>query len=156
MYAAETPFARRAADYFADAAAVKPLLIGEFASNMCTSGTADGSGLGADCSVEAHYEWAAAAGYAGAWDWSMIGGGGGVDGAAECAAGMRALRVRAAVVAVTNLDDGAVPPPDTCSCSDVPPTDDYGCADQAEWGKCGLDWMVGYCCRSCFACSGCE
>ena len=46
------------------------------------------------------------------------------------------------------------------SCSDVPPNDQFSCAEQASFGKCDQDWMVGFCCKSCFACSpdaiGCE
>ena len=57
----------------------------------------------------------------------------------------------------TQVNMGAAPPTDTCSCSDVAPDAKYTCAQQASWGKCGEAWMKGFCCRSCFACqAGCS
>lgn len=34
-------------------------------------------------------------------------------------------------------------------CTDVAPDNQYTCAEQAGWGKCGESWMYGYCCTSC-------
>ena len=41
-------------------------------------------------------------------------------------------------------------------CIDVPPSEDYSCAQQAAWGKCGADFMVagGFCAATCGRCSG--
>ena len=83
-------------------------------------------------------------------------GGDGVDDFDLCAAGMAAVEGEAVVRAVQL---GAAPWDDTrCSatCSDVPPDDQYTCAEQAGWGKCDEDFMVGYCCLSCHGCEGCE
>jgi len=40
------------------------------------------------------------------------------------------------------------------TCADVPPDSSATCAQQQGWGKCGKDWMKGYCCQTCFGCSG--
>jgi len=45
--------------------------------------------------------------------------------------------------------DGYMP---SQTCSDVPPSDDYSCAQQAAWGKCNASWMVGHCDKSCGRC----
>ena len=38
-------------------------------------------------------------------------------------------------------------------CTDeLPPSVDYTCAEQAEWGNCGESWMDGYCLASCGTC----
>ena len=42
-----------------------------------------------------------------------------------------------------------------CWCSDIPPSSDYTCVQQSQWGKCNETWMKGYCCQSCFACVDC-
>jgi WD40 repeat protein len=41
-------------------------------------------------------------------------------------------------------------------CDDVPPTEGENCIQFRMFGKCGKDWMVGYCCEACFQCAvGC-
>ena len=42
-----------------------------------------------------------------------------------------------------------------CGCSDVPPDDDYTCAEQKDMGRCGRGFMKGHCCKTCFACRAC-
>lgn len=37
-------------------------------------------------------------------------------------------------------------------CTDVAPSAEYTCAQQAGWGKCGEDWMQGFCDASCERC----
>ena len=50
--------------------------------------------------------------------------------------------------------ENPVPPPSTNTCEDVqPPQSPYPCSQQKEWGKCGRDWMVGYCRKSCGTCN---
>ncbi len=40
------------------------------------------------------------------------------------------------------------------ACTDVkPPTSGFTCAQQAGFGKCGTDFMVGYCDLSCRRCA---
>merc|ERR1719221_1615945 len=46
------------------------------------------------------------------------------------------------------------PAPPGGSCSDVAPDNVYTCQEQAEFGKCGKSWMQGWCCETCFGCSG--
>lgn len=86
-YAAAAPWSVPAAAY----GLRKPVLIGEFASSGCTVGPA--------CSVEDHYAYAVGAGYAGAWDWSLIGGDG-EDDEQLADAGMEMVRGEPAVRAV--------------------------------------------------------
>jgi len=38
------------------------------------------------------------------------------------------------------------------SCDDIAPDDQYTCEEQQGFGKCDRDWMVGYCCKTCFYC----
>lgn len=41
-------------------------------------------------------------------------------------------------------------------CLDEAPDASFSCQQQKEWGKCSEDWMVGFCCSTCFGCaSGC-
>ncbi|KAJ3049056.1 hypothetical protein HK097_009907 [Rhizophlyctis rosea] len=40
------------------------------------------------------------------------------------------------------------------SCTDVAPSGDYTCAQQAGWGKCTESWMANYCNASCGRCNG--
>ena len=115
----------------------KPVVIGEFS-------TPDGT------TVESLYQHAVACSYGGVWDWSMIGGDNN-DGLDDAVAGMQSIASDIARVSI-----GVDPPADTCSCSDVPPSSDYTCAEQAGWGQCDQSWMAGFCCRSCSACSGCS
>jgi hypothetical protein len=99
------------------------------------------------------YQWGHSKGYAGAWDWSLLGGDG-TDDEATCIKGMRALKGQADVA----VNMGVAPPPNTCSCSDKPPAGGYTCAQQASWGKCDTTvnpWMKGFCCKSCLGCKGC-
>ena len=41
------------------------------------------------------------------------------------------------------------------SCGDVPPTSDYSCKQQKEWGKCDRPWMKegNFCATTCGRCS---
>jgi mannan endo-1,4-beta-mannosidase len=39
------------------------------------------------------------------------------------------------------------------ACNDSPPSSDYTCQQQAEWGKCGEPWMQGHCDTACGRCS---
>ena len=104
-----------------------------------------------NCSIEGLFDWAADHGYNGIWDWALIDADGNdnetvaVVGMAEIASDARTL-----------VTIGGSPPPDTCSCSDAAPDDEYTCEEQASWGKCGEAFMVGFCCRSCHACQGCS
>lgn len=154
-YSAASPFSVNRA-YYSDV--TKPILIGEFASVYCGSSmniSAFAESVPSShvngCSVEQHYSWGVAQGYAGIWDWALIGGDG-VDNMALCNASMGTVAAEMAVRAVV-LEGEA--PPDTCSCSDVPPDDEYSCEEQASWGKCDEDFMAGFCCKSCFACADC-
>ena len=132
-----SPFMRRAAEYALD----KPLVIGEFAAAKAGCPNADLYTYAYD---------AESGGYAGAWDWAILGGD---PTAAAIYTGIAALKGKAGIaVDIT----GGVPPVDTCSCSDVAPDAQYTCAQQASWGKCGEDFMRGLCCRSCHACQGCK
>ena len=117
----------------------KPVVIGEFAVAKCSN-----------CPVEKQYTHAIDTLYGGIWDWSLLGGDG-QDDASTCAAGMRALKGNGKV---TVDIPSAAPGPDSCSCSDIPPSgSSYTCAQQASWGKCSEPWMQHFCCKSCFACS---
>ena len=41
-------------------------------------------------------------------------------------------------------------------CDDVPPTEGENCIQYRMFGKCGKDWMIGFCCSACFKCApGC-
>lgn len=35
------------------------------------------------------------------------------------------------------------------ACGDERPSPEHSCAEQARWGKCGENWMRGFCCQSC-------
>jgi mannan endo-1,4-beta-mannosidase len=150
-YSAASPFSVPA-NYYYDIE--KPILIGEFASVDCQERDRESNGgsEGTGCSVEEHYSWGLAQGYAGTWDWAMIGGDG-VDDGALCVRGMSALKNDSSVRAVKLEPSIADDDDNTCGCSDVPPDDQYSCAEQAAWGKCEEDFMAGFCCMSCFACS---
>jgi len=133
------PFVSAAGDYKLD----KPLVIGEFAHKTCVH---------SGCTVSALYQWAYEHGYQGAWDWAINSWTSeSVDGEVDTLPGLESIKAKPFV----GVDIGGTPPPDTCSCSDVAPSSDYTCAQQAGWGKCGEDYMKGYCCRSCHACKGC-
>lgn len=131
--APHSPFAQAAAAYKLD----KPLVIGEFGAAK------------AGVQSAAMYAYGYAHGYSGAWDWALLGGD---PTRAAILAGIATLKGQPDV-AVTI---GGTPPPDTCHCSDVAPSQDYTCAQQAGWGKCNEPFMKGFCCRSCHACSGCS
>jgi mannan endo-1,4-beta-mannosidase len=126
----------------------KPVVLGEFATSKCKGGSSG-------CTPASLYKYAHQKGFAGAWDWSLIGGGG-TDDEVDAVAGMRTLKGLPDVVVSTGL----APPPDTCSCSDVAPAGSSAtCAQQSSWGKCDTTanpWMKGFCCRSCLACKGCK
>lgn len=122
-----SPFEHQAKTY----GLTKPLVVGEF--------PATGDGL----STVDMYRWTHDHGYSGGWGWTE-------ESAPSLYGGMASLRMRADVKAVALPHKGL---PNTCGCSDKPPPGGYTCAQQASWGKCGDAWMVGYCCRSCFACS---
>ena len=47
------------------------------------------------------------------------------------------------------VDDGDVDAP---ACDDIPPSDEYSCEQQANWGKCDKPWMQDYCKASCKRC----
>ena len=145
-YSESSPFSIPKSDF----GVTKPILIGEFASVDCAQGFLGGPELD-DCSVQQHYEWALTSGYAGIWDWALIGGES-VDNATLCNTGMAAIADESLVQAVA-LDGEA--PEATCGCSDLAPDDEYSCAEQADWGKCSDVFMAGFCCLSCHACSGC-
>jgi mannan endo-1,4-beta-mannosidase len=51
-----------------------------------------------------------------------------------------------------SLPDPVEPPPSADGCSDIPPDDEFGCQQQAEWGKCDDDFMKDFCHRSCGRC----
>jgi mannan endo-1,4-beta-mannosidase len=134
------PFASSAADYKLD----KPLVIGEFSHKTCKS---------KGCTVASLYAWAYDKGYQGAWDWAINNwNGGSVDGEVDMLPGLRSLKDKPFVA----VKIGGYPPKDTCSCSDVAPDNQYTCEQQAGWGKCGQDFLKGFCCRSCHACTGCS
>ena len=118
----------------------KPVVIGEFAAKNAKSQ-----------SVEELYQHAVSSGYAGAWDWSLIGGDK-QDGYTDAIAGMNAVKDDKRIA----IDIPGEAPSVKCDCSDVPPDSQYTCAQQASWGKCGFSWMKGYCCKSCFGCKGCS
>ena len=118
----------------------KPVLIGEFASH------------GTGRSVDTLYRHAFDGNYNGVLDWSLLGGDG-EDDMATADKGMRTLASEPSVVSSAALSNEVNPPPDTCTCSDVPPDNRYTCAQQASFGKCHEQWMRGYCCKSCFACA---
>ncbi len=40
------------------------------------------------------------------------------------------------------------------ACTDVPPGNDFTCKQQKQFGKCGADWMVGFCKVTCGTCNG--
>ena len=99
------------------------------------------------------FEWAYAGGYAGVWEWAVLGGD---PTRAAVFDGIASLKGRPGV----GVDIGGGPAPaDTCHCSDEAPPGQYTCAQQAGWGKCDTaanPWMEGFCCRSCRACQGCS
>ena len=46
-------------------------------------------------------------------------------------------------------DDAA----DLPECADQAPDNRFTCEEQNQFGKCGENWMVGFCCATCFNCS---
>lgn len=119
----------------------KPLVIGEFPANDDNGGFTDAE----------LYEYTYAHGFDGAWGWAANGGSG-PTGFKNLAPGMETLKGHTGIA----IKIGARAPPDTCSCSDVAPDTKSTCSQQASWGKCGETWMRGHCCKSCFACKGCN
>jgi hypothetical protein len=89
------------------------------------------------------YDWVHSHAYSGGWGWTA-------EDDPSLYGGMRSLRTFADV-AVIRLPHAGLP--DTCNCSDAPPSPQYTCQQQQGWGKCGEDFMKGYCCRSCHSCS---
>ncbi len=124
----------------------KPVVVGEFSAGS----------TGGRRSIASLYADALSRGFAGAWDWSLVGGDGNDD-EAVAVQGMESLKGNKEVVVDIDGGGGGGGGGDTCSCADTPPPgQSYTCAQQASWGKCGYSWMKGYCCRSCFACNaGC-
>lgn len=115
------------------------MVIGEFSAAKA----------GGDWTIGGLYEAAAALGYAGAWDWALVGGGeDGNDDADAAYEGMRAVRDAAGV----RVEIGGGGGGGACDCEDVAPDGSYTCEQQAGFGQCGQDWMKGWCCRSCFQC----
>jgi len=124
-----SPFERNASEF----GLMKPLLIGEFEP---------GKG-GAGETAEQLYGWAHAHSYTGAWGWTA-------EDEPTLFDGMATLR-SSPDVSLIRLPHAGLP--DTCDCSDVPPSSDYTCQQQSSWGKCNEDFMKGYCCRSCHECT---
>lgn len=122
------------------------MVIGEFSSKKSSSLKDVGKEL----------KYALDHGYAGAWDWMLLGGDGNDD-LKSATKGMQTLKGNSKVVVDINQNMPA--PEDTCSnnsCSDKAPDSTYSCAQQASWGKCDYDFMRGYCCKSCHDCNGCK
>jgi len=119
----------------------KPLVIGEFPSDDNNGGFTDPQ----------LYKYSYDHGFDGAWGWAASSDHG-PTGFKNLSPGMKALKGQAGI----SITVGGQVPPDTCSCSDVAPDTTYTCAQQASWGKCGQSFMKGHCCRSCFACQGCN
>jgi len=46
------------------------------------------------------------------------------------------------------------PPPPCIDPNDGKTADGTPCEEQKQWGNCGASWMRGYCCKTCFGCSG--
>eukprot|EP00937_MAST-01D_sp_MAST-1D-sp2_P004792 g4792.t1 len=131
-----SPFARHAADYQLG----KPVVIGEFGASK------------AGCPSSRMFEWAYEKGYAGVWEWAVLGGD---PTRAAIFDGIASIKARAGV----SVHIGGAAPADTCHCSDQAPPGQYTCAQQAGWGKCDTaanPWMKGFCCKSCLACQGCS
>ena len=124
-----SPF-RHSAKEFAEAT---PLLIGEFEPGASAQGE----------NATTLYGWAHAKSYCGGWGWTALS-------EPTLYGGMASLKGDADVDVVRLPHAGL---PDTCNCSDVAPTPDYTCQQQASWGKCAEPFMAGYCCRSCHECS---
>lgn len=58
------------------------------------------------------------------------------------------------VVDMINAHNRAAMNPGPLTCTDIPPPgNDFTCAQQAGWGKCDADFMIGYCDASCNRCS---
>jgi len=130
QFSSNSPFKKSFADYNLD----KPLVVGEFDAQSVTGWT-----------PQQLYQYVYEHGYAGAWGWTA-------EPQYGNFAGMAALKGKPYI----DFNTGRSPTfPDTCDCSDITPTPQYTCAQQASWGKCGESWMKGYCCRSCNACKGC-
>ena len=53
-----------------------------------------------------------------------------------------------------DTDSSADTEEDPDGCTDIAPSDEYTCEQQASWDKCGEDWMEGYCLKSCGMCGG--
>lgn len=68
----------------------------------------------------------------------------------------RFLRYDGALLYTVETLPAGAPPAPAPQCGDTPPDGSATCAEQKSWGKCGKDWMAGYCCATCFACAaGC-
>ena len=121
----------------------KPMIVGEFSAGS-TNGKRTISNL---------YDTALRKGFAGAWDWSLLGGDGN-DNQTVADHGMSTLKH----FSITHVDiphqtDG---PANSCSCSDSAPPGVFTCQQQASWGKCNAPFMKGYCCLSCHGCKNCS
>jgi len=125
------PFKMSRDDYGLD----KPLIVGEF------SYTSSGG-----MSPQDMYSYVYAHNYDGAWGWTA-------DPADKNFDGMNAIKGLPRVA--ISIPKPSPPVPDSCSCSDTPPDNQYTCEQQAGWGKCNEAFMKGFCCRSCLACVGC-
>lgn len=128
---AHSPFVHNKEDFALD----KPLVIGEFDEE-------NGGGM----TIESLYDYALQHGYDGAWAWT-----------AEEPQNFDGVGALAGEPTVDAISMQPITVQEDCSqtCSDVPPSTDYTCAQQASWEKCDESWMQGYCCFSCEACQGC-
>ena len=137
----------------------KPMVVGEFSAGS-TKGKRGVAEL---------YTTALQKGFAGAWDWSLLGGDGNDD-EVVADAGMQALRhdprVRLVLAeggaggggggAAVATTVAAATTATTCTCSDKAPPGSYSCKQQAGWGKCTAPFMKGFCCLSCHGCEHCS
>jgi len=130
---AHSPFVQSKADF----KLTKPLVIGEF-------DTESGAGM----TIQSMYQYVYDHGYDGAWAWTAED--------PNNFNGVKVLMGKSDITAVSMPKSPSMPDYCTQACSDIPPSSDYTCAQQAAWGKCGETWMQGYCCYSCHACQGCK
>ncbi|KAH3732183.1 endo-beta-1,4-mannanase [Pelomyxa schiedti] len=113
-------FVQSKADYGLD----KPIVVAEFDEES-------GGGM----TIEAMYDYVFDHGYDGAWAWTAE--------EANNFNGVEALKGEKTVDAIS-MPDITVTDYCTQTCSDIPPSTDYTCAQQASWGKCDESWMEGY------------
>lgn len=135
QYGVHSPLRQKATDYQLKV----PLVIGEFENQL--------KGDPYPTEFEYFYETK----YHGAWAWAMNSDA--ANGWRQIDEGIAALKGKESV----KVDiEGSQELEARCWCSDIPPDDQYSCAQQAGWGKCNESFMKGHCCRSCRACSGCS